>query len=607
MSMRSLLLLSLGVPALLAEAPQPSAQEILAKAKAAMGGAAWDRVTHIAWKGSLATSGLKGSLETLECVRDGRSVSRFDLGVTKGAEGFDGKVSWSQDGTGDVRAEPAENPAGMNYMKTYAFWFPKRCKAAIRHLGLREGHFHVLEIKPKGAETFELWVNGQTWMLDRTVTGLGAKPSTTFFQDYREVSGVKLPFRILTPKEDRTQDTRIEFTAVAVNGALPNQAFARPELRLSDFGIEGTAGSATVPLEFIGDHLFVMAMLNGKGPFRFFLDTGGVNVLTPATAKTLGLASAGSVEGHGVGEKAESFGITQVARVQFGSAWMRDQNFYVIPSLEGIGKMMGVDVAGVVGYELLRRFVARVEYGPRRLTLSRPEGWRYEGRGVSLPFTFNGHHPRVKGELDGIPGLFDIDTGSGSTLDVYAPFALEHKLKEKAPKTITTVTGQGAGGETRGHVIRARKLKLGGASMQAPIVALSTSTAGAFADASAAGNVGQGFLSRFDLTFDYRHQVIHLEPNAGHGKPDRWGMTGLRCDPVDTAKVLDVYAGSPAAEAGVQAGDRLLSINGEPMERWNGARLRDLTQKSAPGTGRELQVKRGERAWKVRLLLREFI
>jgi len=84
-------------------------------------------------------------------------------------------------------------------------------------------------------------------------------------------------------------------------------------------------------------------------------------------------------------------------------------------------------------------------------------------------------------------------------------------------------------------------------------------------------------------------------------------MTGLRCDPVDSAQVLDVYAGSPAAEAGIKAGDRLLSINGEPMERWNGARLRDLTQKSAPGTGLELQVKRGERAWKVRLLLREFI
>ena len=446
MDLRPFLLASLGLPMLIAQAPLPSAQEVLAKAKVAMGGAAWDRVTHLQWKGSLATSGLKGHLESLESLTDGRSTSSYDLGVAKGADGFDGKVSWSQDGTGDVRVEPVEHPAGMNYMKTYAFWFPKRCKAEIRHLGLREGHFHVLEIKPKGADTFELWVDGRTWLLDRTVTGLATQPETTFFQDYRDVSGLKLPFRIHTPKAEPAQDTRIEYSTITVNGPLPERAFARPQLNLADFGIEGGAPSATSPLEFIGDHLFVMARVNGQGPFRFFLDTGGVNVLTPSTAKALGLTSTGSVEGHGVGEKTESFGLTQVARVQVGEAWMKDQNFYVIPSLEGIGKMMGVDVAGVMGYELLRRFIAHVEYGPRRLTLSRPEGWRYEGKGAALPFTFNGHHPRVKGELDGIPGLFDIDTGSGSTLDVYAPFALEHKLKEKAAKAITTVTGHGAGG-----------------------------------------------------------------------------------------------------------------------------------------------------------------
>ncbi len=607
MDLRPFLLASLGLPMLIAQAPLPSAQEVLAKAKVAMGGAAWDRVTHLQWKGSLATSGLKGHLESLESLTDGRSTSSYDLGVAKGADGFDGKVSWSQDGTGDVRVEPVEHPAGMNYMKTYAFWFPKRCKAEIRHLGLREGHFHVLEIKPKGADTFELWVDGRTWLLDRTVTGLATQPETTFFQDYRDVSGLKLPFRIHTPKAEPAQDTRIEYSTITVNGPLPERAFARPQLNLADFGIEGGAPSATSPLEFIGDHLFVMARVNGQGPFRFFLDTGGVNVLTPSTAKALGLTSTGSVEGHGVGEKTESFGLTQVARVQVGEAWMKDQNFYVIPSLEGIGKMMGVDVAGVMGYELLRRFIAHVEYGPRRLTLSRPEGWRYEGKGAALPFTFNGHHPRVKGELDGIPGLFDIDTGSGSTLDVYAPFALEHKLKEKAAKAITTVTGHGAGGATTGHVIRARKLKLGGLSMKAPIVVLSTTTTGGFADASAAGNVGQGFLSRFDLTFDYRNQVIHFEPNASFGRPDRWSMTGLRCDAVDLAQVLEVYAGSPATEAGIQAGDRLLSINGEPMERWSGARLRDLSQKSEPGMRLELQVRSGKQERRVSLVLRELL
>ncbi|BDU72713.1 aspartyl protease family protein [Mesoterricola silvestris] len=608
MNLRALLLLGTTLPALAAPAPLPSAAQVLAKAKEALGGAAWDRVTHLASRGTLATGGMKGTLEELECVTDGRNASRYDLGALKGANGFDGTTGWTEDGTGDVRLEPVEHPAVQNYWTMRALWFPDRCKAAITYLGLREDRFHVLSVKPENAErAFELWVDGRTWLPERLVKTGEGESETTFFQDYREVSGVKLPFRVVTPKADPTQNTVVEYTAITVNGPLPPKAFARPVLALADFGLDPGAASATVPLEFISDHLFVMATLNGKGPFRLFLDTGGVNILTPTAARALGLENQGSLEGHGAGEAAESFGITRVDRVQIGSAWMKDQRFLIIPSLEGIGKMMDLDVAGVVGYELLRRFIARVDYGANRLTLWRPEGWLHAGKGFALPFTFNGHHPRVKGELDGIPGLFDIDTGSGATLDVYGPFAGKHGLKAKASRSITTVTGQGAGGETRGHVIRARELKLGGASMKAPIVVLSTAKSGAFADDSAAGNVGQGFLSRFDLTFDYRNQVIHLEPNAHQGEPDRWSLTGMRCGALDTSRVEEVFPDSPAAEAGLQAGDRLLAINGEPLDRWKAPRLRALSQKSRPGTRVELKVQRGDRVWSTGLVLREIL
>ena len=607
MSFRPFLLASLGLPALFAQAPLPSAQEVLTKAKAAMGGAAWDKATHLAFRGKLNTSGLKGSLEELESLRDGQSRSNYDLGSAKGAQGFDGKASWSQDQTGDVRVEPVEAPAGRNYMTLRAYWFPDRCKATISHLGLQEGHFHVLKIKPEGADAFELWVNGQTWLLDRVVTTSGDEMGSTFFKDYRDVAGLKLPFQIHTPKTAPAQDTLIEYEIITVNPLLAPEALARPIQRLSDFGMEGGRTLATVPLEFLGDHLFVMAMVNGKGPFRFFLDTGGVNILTPSMAKTLGLASTGSVEGHGIGEKTEAFGLAKIDRIQVGEAWMKNQSFYVIPSLEKISQMMGLDVAGVLGYELLRRFVAHVEYGPRRLTLITPEGWRYSGKGVAVPFTFNGHHPRMKGELNGIPGLFDIDTGSGATLDVYAPFASKHRMKEKARVSFETVTGQGAGGAATGDMIRGRELKLGGVSMKAPIVALSNNRAGAFADETGAGNVGQGFLSRFDLTFDYTAQIIYFEPNADQGLPDRWNMTGFRLDAEDQTQVAQIFPDSPAQKAGIKVGDHILSVNNEPMVHWTKMEGRDRMKSLQPGTRLELQIRSGDQERHVSLLLKELL
>ncbi|NTV75300.1 MAG: hypothetical protein HGA66_13985, partial [Holophaga sp.] len=138
MTLRSLLLLGSVLPVLAMTVPPPSAQEVLAKAKEAMGGAAWDRVTHLASRGSMVTGGMKGSLEELECVTDGRNLSRYDLGVLKGANGFDGTTGWTEDGTGDVRLEPVENPGEQNYLMMRAFWFPSRCEATIQHLGLRE-------------------------------------------------------------------------------------------------------------------------------------------------------------------------------------------------------------------------------------------------------------------------------------------------------------------------------------------------------------------------------------------------------------------------------------------------------------------------------------
>ena len=121
------------------------------------------------------------------------------------------------------------------------------------------------------------------------------------------------------------------------------------------------------------------------------------------------------------------------------------------------------------------------------------------------------------------------------------------------------------------------------------------------------GNVGQGFLARFDLTFDDRAQVIHLEPNGDHDRPDRWSMTGLRCDATDVSRVLEVYPESPASESGLKAGDRLLAIEDEDIARWSGARLRDLSQHAEPGRKVILKVQRDGKTWTAQLVLRDLL
>lgn len=610
--MENRILLLFAAPALLAQAPAPTARQVLDRAKAAMGGAAWDRVTALASQGDLHTSGLDGTISILEEPPTGRQLTRFDLGVAKGANGSDGTVAWNQDESGDVQAEEGEEARksflGQRFEIVRGYWFPDRAQAEITYKGLRKEagrDCHVLDVHPRGARSYELWVDASDWTFAGASSTLEGRTQTTTYGDYRTVDGLKLPFRIVTSKGDPSFDTRIQYRSITVNPKVAPGTFDQPRQELGPYGIEGKA-EASLPLEFRSDHTLVQVTLNGKGPYRFFLDTGGANVISPSVAKALGLEAKGAVQGGGVGSGEEAFALVKVARVGLGEAWMGDQTFLVIPSLEAIGPKMGMDIAGVVGWELFRRFVVRVDSGSTRLTLAVPRTWTYRGRGVAVPFTFNEHQPQVAGELDGIPGRFDLDTGSGSTLDVYGPFAKEHRLKEKAARSIRTVTGEGVGGEVWGDVYRAHELKLGGVAMADPVVALADATAGAFAKEGAAGNVGQGFLKRFDLVFDYSRKTIWFERNAAWAEPDRFSMVGLLPERDLSGRIRLVYPGSPAEEAGLKAGDLILAVDGRPFKDLTREELRDLMRR-APGTRMKLRVGSKDAEREVVVVLRDVL
>lgn len=598
-----------------APSPAPTPSEILVKAKAAMGGNAWDQVRAIRSEGRLETSGLKGTLRSLEDTSTGASVSQFDLGVAKGANGFDGKVSWSQDASGVSRDEgdPGSRRQAANdaFLACRAYWYPERWPAEIQYGGLKqEGgrRFQLLKILPRGGYPFELWVDESSGLFDRISQTRDGVTETTFNSEYREVEGIKLPFSVRSTKGEAQYDTVIRLEKVTLNEPLRSASFAMPAPPPVDFGIEGGKQATVIPFRLIGDHVYIQVKLNGQGPFTVFLDTGGVNIVSPALAKALGSKVEGTVQGGGLGAKSESFGVTKVAKIEVGDAWMTGQSFYVVPAMEELMKGSGVHGEGILGYELLRRFVARVDYTQSRLTLFDGRDWKYQGQGFAVPFVFNGHHPQVEGQLDGIPGRFDIDTGSSGTLDVYAPFAALHDLAAKAKVSYRTFTGAGVGGRTEGTVIRARELRLGGASMSGPIVALSSMTQGATANSEAAGNVGTGFLKRFDITLDYRHQNIYFEPNALHDLPDTWNKSGLVIDPSDPGfTLIDILVDSPAAKAGLRKGDQLLAINGVGLQKLTWAGYRAQVWNAPSGTRMEIKVRSGKVERTVSLVLQDLL
>jgi len=296
-----------------------------------------------------------------------------------------------------------------------------------------------------------------------------------------------------------------------------------------------------------------------------------------------------------------------VHTLQIGDATLQDQVFAVYP-MASFSKVEGVSSGGLVGYEIFKRFVVTVDYEGSRLTLTLSQAFDYKGHGTAVPFKFNQHIPQVDGEIDGLAGKFDIDTGSRASLDLLGPFVEKHGLKAKYAPRLEGVTGWGVGGPVRAAIGRAQVLKLGDVTVPAPVTELTLQQKGAFSDAYVAGNVGAGVLKRFNIVFDYGRQRIIFEKNANYAKPDAFDRAGMWMNEAEGGfDVMDVFGGSPAAQAGIRVGDTIVAVDGRPVAGLTLPGLRQRFRTDAPGTKVTLKVRTGGAEREAVLTLRDLV
>jgi hypothetical protein len=603
------------VPAEEESAASRSPREILDHARVAQGGAAWDGVRSIRLTGTIATTGLEGPLEVVTDVMSGRFRDAWHLGPIRGGNGWDGERSWNQDSSGAARVnssgEALRGAVSESYRRAQAWWFADRGHAQIRALGeRREGDraFEVLAIAPEGGRPFELWV-GPDGLFDRYVEDLNGRVTTIAFSDWREVGGVKVPFTIRTDPGDGdpAHEQVITYREATLDVPLADALFEPPPPPPPDFGFARGEGQTTVPFQLLNGHIYAQVKLNGKGPFRLLVNAGGVNIVTPELARALDLKVEGKIPASDIKERAETYALTRVGRVEIGDAWVENQTFLVYP-LDRMAPMEGIQEQGLIGYEVLRRFAAKFDYARSRLTLYRSADFEYHGPGAMLPFALDRHVPQVEGEIDGIPGKFNLDTGSRMSVELSTRFTEANGLFDHYGAKSEQIVGWGVGGPSRGYLVRGRRLTLGPVVISDPVVGLATQETAAAASGEVAGDVGNGVLSRFTVIIDYANQVVILEKNGRFAKRDEGDRSGLWVHYSDaTFEVVEAVPGSPAAQAGLREGDRILSVNGVAPATMTLHGFRTLLREKPAGTRVALRVRRADGVKTIRLVLRDLV
>jgi hypothetical protein len=182
----------------------PAAQAVLARARAAAGGADWNRLRG--WH----ETGHEGGLAYEAWYDPLRYGMRLETHEPAGLEvrGFNGPGDWRITPAGVVTGidvtRTASDARTRAFFEVRGYFYPGRFDARGDDLGVKtwQGRsFEVVSVKPWGGAARELWFDRKTHLLGRMVDRNGPIPAALQLSDYRKVGEVRVAFRA-TPEPD---------------------------------------------------------------------------------------------------------------------------------------------------------------------------------------------------------------------------------------------------------------------------------------------------------------------------------------------------------------------------------------------------------------------
>jgi hypothetical protein len=269
------------------------------------------------------------------------------------------------------------------------------------------------------------------------------------------------------------------------------------------------------------------------------------------------------------------------------------------------GDTNDADPRGVASLEVAQR----VESSRRNLrgllgARARPVPFRLEGDG-KIVVRAHLSSPRLP-ELSGPLNLI-VDTGATKTVLFGDSLADLVRGSSEWP-TLRGLTVPTLLGNSDAHVALVPALELEADSgsvrqLGVDVVVMRTELSGALSSVTGLpmhGLLGSGFLQRYRVVIDYPDRILWLSPRSARiaGRPYEYSHVGLQLERWDAAlRVVAVAEGSPAARAGIQVGDEVVSVNGLSVRGGPAAR-------STPDVGRVTRLLEGPPGTRVTLAVR---
>lgn len=376
-----------------------------------------------------------------------------------------------------------------------------------------------------------------------------------------------------------------------------------------------------IPFSYINNFIIVEIAFNGPLPLKFIFDTGAEHtILTKHEISDL-LRVRYDREFRVKGSDLKTDLVAYLARNIRLQIFGKD---IVAPSEDILvlqedyfrfEEYAGVEVHGILAGRVFSRYLVKINYQRKIITLYERDAFKAAKEGFEpLPVEvyrnkiYVNTMAQLRADSSSMVKLL-LDTGAGMPMML---FTHTHPLIQPSPNAIPTNIGMGLGGYLEGYVGRTAGMDLGKFRQQNIVTyfqAADTTQDLSYLNGRN-GLIGNTILNRFQIVIDYQNAMLWLKPTKRYKDEFVYDRSGLNIVAsgmhLNYFSVLNVLPGSPADEAGIHAGDRILRIG------WLSASLQTLSDlnaelKKKPGKTVKVVVKRDGKVMKKRLILRDLI
>lgn len=339
------------------------------------------------------------------------------------------------------------------------------------------------------------------------------------------------------------------------------------------------AQEAILPLEIYGEHAFIQLRINNGEAKTFLFDTGATSaVIDQKVAKTLGLRAdyQQNISGAGASQRyATSRGHRIYIQENLGLKGID----LILYDLSNLIKSIGKNFDGIIGYEILSKFITELDFEGGKLILHNQSSWAKMdlSEHKTIPFVFSNGLTIPQFDIsftlkndETFQGRILYDSGAGVALNINSPFNRQHQLNSKL-KNIS-LSSRGLGGDFRVRLGLIQSLSFQGFKFNEMMIGLAEGNRGVTSHPHFLGILGTQIIHRFHTVLDYQKRRIYLKPNQSYPNAFSFPLLAIKLEWVENqVQIAYVLPDSKAYQLGLRAGQKLLSINdyqGSDLPTW---------------------------------------